>query len=176
MRRGERVAVLDPDGSGRLLIRRIFAVAGDRVDFGPPAGPHGIRQPMVSRSGSVVTPVLWLPWRGPCVFALETKLRKKDSNYARCRAFLEHHEGRSFVVSYPTTRGPHRGKPYKRGKVGRGQVYLLADNRGAVRDSRHWGPVSTRRIRGRPVTVLWSSDPLEGLRWHRMGLRIQDRP
>ena len=37
IRRGDRVAVLDPDGSGRLLIRRVFAVAGDRVMFGPPA-------------------------------------------------------------------------------------------------------------------------------------------
>jgi signal peptidase I/TM2 domain-containing membrane protein YozV len=176
IRRGERVAVLDPDGSGRLLIRRVFAVAGDRVDFGPPAGPLAIRQPMLSRSGGVVTPVLWLRWRGPCVFALEAKLRKKETNYARCRAFLEHHGGRSFVVSYPITHGPHRGAPYKRGKVGRGKVYLLSDNRGVVRDGRHWGPVSTRRIRGRPSIVLWSSDPLEGIRWHRMGLKIQDLP
>lgn len=175
IRRGERVAVLDPDGSGRLVIRRVFAVAGDRVGFGPPAGPLAIRLPMLGRSGGPPVPVLWLPWRGPCVFALEVKRRKKDANYARCRAFLEHHGGRSFVVSYPITHGPHRGKPYKGGKVGRGKVYVLSDNRGAVRDSRHWGPVSTRRIRGRPTTVLWSSDPLEGIRWHRMGLRIRDR-
>lgn len=174
--RGERVAVLDPDGSGRLLIRRVFAVAGDRVDFGPPAGPLSIRQPMLGKPGDLVAPVLWMPWRGPCVFALEVKRRQKNANYARCQAFLEHYNHRSFVVSYPTTQGPHRGKAYKVGKVGRGKVYLLSDNRGAVRDSRHWGPVSTRRIRGRPTTVLWSSDPLEGIRWHRMGLRITDRP
>ncbi len=176
MRRGDRVAVLDPDGSGRLVIRRVFAVAGDRVDFGPPAGPLAIRQPMVSGAGGVVTPVLWLPWLGPCVFAKETNLRKKQANYARCRAFLEHQDGRSYVVSYPVTQGPHRGLTYKRGTVGGGKVYLLSDNRGVVRDSRHWGPVSTRRIRGRPTTVLWSSDPLEGIRWHRMGLAIQDLP
>jgi len=176
IRRGERVAVLDPDGSGRLVVRRVFAVAGDRVDFGPPAGPLAIRQPMVSRSGGPLEAVLWLPWRGPCVFALEVKLRKKNANYARCQAFLEHHGHRTFVVSYPITHGPYRAGRYKGGKVGRGKVYLLSDNRGAVRDSRQWGPVSTRRIRGRPTTVLWSSDPLEGIRWHRMGLRIEDRP
>jgi signal peptidase I/TM2 domain-containing membrane protein YozV len=176
MRRGERVAVLDPDGSGRLLVRRVFAVAGDRVDFGPPGGPHGIRMPMLGRGGGAVAPVPWLPWRGPCVFALEVKRRRPDARYARCQAYQEVDNGRTFVVSYPLPGGPHRGGTYKTGTVGRGQVYLLADNRGAARDSRHWGPVPTRRIRGRPTVVLWSSDPLEGIRWHRMGLRIEDRP
>jgi len=176
IRRGERVAVLDPDGSGRLLIRRVFAVAGDRVDFGPAAGPLTIRQPMLGRAGAVAVPVLWLPWRGPCVFALEVKRRQKNDNYHRCQAFWEHLDSRSFVVSYPIALGPHRSRPYKQGKVGRGKVYLLSDNRGTVRDSRHWGPVSTRLVRGRPTTVLWSSDPLEGIRWHRMGLRIKDLP
>ncbi len=172
MRRGELVAVLDPDGSGRLLVRRVFAVAGDRVGFGPPAGPLSIRQPMIGPGGRPLVPVVWLPWPGPCVYALEVRRRKKNANYERCHAFVERVGKRSVVVSYPIAHARHRQSGYKEGVVGKGKVYLLSDNRGTGSDSRHWGPVSTRRIRGRPTAVLLSTDPLEGIRWHRMGMRL----
>ncbi|MFH2010629.1 MAG: S26 family signal peptidase [bacterium] len=176
IRRGDRVAVLDPDGSGQLLIRRVFAVAGEGVDFGPAAGPWSIRQPMLDRGEGVAVPVLWEVWGGPCVYALEVAARRKGASYARCRAFVERAAKRAYVVSYPIQVSKVRQGSYKRGRVGKGKVYLLADNRGTARDSRHWGAVSTRAIRGGPGLVLWSSDPLEGIRWHRMGLRVVDRP
>jgi len=172
--RGARVAVLDPEGSGRLLIRRVFAVAGDRVDFGPPTGPARIRQPMLGATGAAPGPVLWASWPGPCVYALQVKKRREGSSYARCYAFVERSARYAYRVSYP--RKPASvPKKVATGRVPEDRVYLLADNRGG-RDSRHWGAVSTRRIRGRPQAVVWSSDPLEGIRWHRMGIRLVDRP
>lgn len=99
--RGERVAVLDPEGSGRLLLRRVFAVAGDRVAFGPPAGPARIRQPMLGPGGAMPSPVVWSAWPGPCVFALEVSRRKRGANYARCRAFVESAGPKTYRVSYP---------------------------------------------------------------------------
>jgi hypothetical protein len=170
------VAVLDPDGSGRLVVRRVFAVAGDRVDFTPPTGMHGVRRPMLGRKGRPPETVLWDPWKGPCVYALPVKKRRKGHSYARCRAFLETLGKRTYVVSYAWEGDDTAaGKP-RHGKVAAGKVYVLSDNRGTGRDSRHWGAVSLRDVRGRPRAVLWSWDPAEGVRWQRMGLSIADRP
>jgi signal peptidase I len=172
--RGALVALLDPDGSGRLLVRRVFATAGDRVDFGPPTGPARIRQPMLGPGGAPPRPVVWAYWPGPCVYALAVKNRREGRSYARCHAFVERSAKRRYRVSYPRRPGKVPDK-VATGRVPDGRIYLLGDNRGG-RDSRHWGAVSTRRIRGRPQAVVWSSDPLEGIRWHRMGIRVKGYP
>ena len=187
--RGDPVALLDPDGSGNLLVRRVFAVAGDRVGFttlAPPTGdasataapagsqdatgpPVPLRLPLLGRGGALPMPTAWAPWAGPCVYALEVAKRRGGGNYARCLAFQEINDGASYVVSYP--RQPAGHSPWV-GRIPKGKIYLRADNRAAGRDSRHWGPVSLRRIRGRHRVVLWSTDPLEGIRWHRMLRRL----
>jgi signal peptidase I len=51
-------------------------------------------------------------------------------------------------------------------------VFVMADNRNAGEDSRHWGPIARTRIVGRPVWIYWSSDADGGTRWGRVGLRI----
>ncbi|HTI53824.1 MAG TPA: signal peptidase I [Verrucomicrobiae bacterium] len=52
-----------------------------------------------------------------------------------------------------------------------GSVFVMADNRNAGEDSRHWGPVARARIVGRPIRVYWSSDDDGHTRWDRIGLR-----
>lgn len=54
-----------------------------------------------------------------------------------------------------------------------GAVFVMADNRNAGEDSRHWGPVAQSRIVGRPIWVYWSSDPDGHTRWDRIGLRLR---
>jgi len=54
-----------------------------------------------------------------------------------------------------------------------GAVFVMADNRNAGEDSRHWGPVSHGLIIGRPVWVYWSSDPDGTTRWSRVGHRVR---
>jgi signal peptidase I len=61
-------------------------------------------------------------------------------------------------------------------------VFLLTDNRGQVPlaeggarmwDSRDVGTVPLSRIEGKPLYILWSSDPATGaIRWDRIGLRL----
>lgn len=51
-------------------------------------------------------------------------------------------------------------------------VFVMADNRKAGEDSRHWGPLARDRIVGRPVWIYWSSDAEGGTRWARIGLRL----
>ena len=53
-----------------------------------------------------------------------------------------------------------------------GAVFVMADNRNAGEDSRHWGPVARDRILGRAMWIYWSSDPDGHTRWSRMGQRI----
>jgi signal peptidase I len=52
-------------------------------------------------------------------------------------------------------------------------VFVMADNRNAGEDSRHWGPVSRTQILGRPVWVYWSSDADGHTRWSRVGRRVR---
>jgi signal peptidase I len=52
-------------------------------------------------------------------------------------------------------------------------VFVMADNRNAGEDSRHWGPVAQTQIVGRPVWVYWSSDADGHTRWGRIGLRLR---
>ena len=53
-----------------------------------------------------------------------------------------------------------------------GTVFVMADNRNAGEDSRHWGPVSRSQIIGRAVWIYWSSDADGHTRWSRIGRRV----
>ncbi len=65
-----------------------------------------------------------------------------------------------------------------------GRVFLLGDNRSQVpahdttgakmRDSREFDSQRLELVRGKPLFVLWSSDPDSGaIRWERIGRRVQ---
>ena len=65
-----------------------------------------------------------------------------------------------------------------------GRVFLLGDNRSQVpvhrtpgtkmRDAREFDSQRLELLRGKPLFVLWSSDPDSGaIRWDRIGRRVQ---
>jgi len=54
-----------------------------------------------------------------------------------------------------------------------GHVFVMADNRNAGEDSRHWGPLAQARIVGRVTWIYWSSDADGHTRWSRIGLRVR---
>ena len=54
-----------------------------------------------------------------------------------------------------------------------GAVFVMADNRNAGEDSRHWGPVLRAQIIGRPAWIYWSSDDDGHTRWSRIGRRVR---
>ena len=54
-----------------------------------------------------------------------------------------------------------------------GSLFVMADNRNAGEDSRHWGPVPRAQILGRLVWIYWSSDADGHTRWSRVGRRAR---
>jgi signal peptidase I len=58
-----------------------------------------------------------------------------------------------------------------------GKLFTLGDNRDNSEDSRYWGFVDQRSVRGRPLLVYYSFQPdathpfawLTGIRWTRLG-------
>lgn len=54
-----------------------------------------------------------------------------------------------------------------------GHVFVMADNRNAGEDSRHWGPLAQTLIVGRAAWIYWSSDAEGNTRWSRIGLRVR---
>jgi signal peptidase I len=54
-----------------------------------------------------------------------------------------------------------------------GAVFVMADNRNAGEDSRHWGPVARSQIIGRATWIYWSTDADGHPRWSRIGRRVR---
>jgi len=82
-----------------------------------------------------------------------------------CRPLAEPYADFSDAVREGREAGPVQIPP--------GAVFVMADNRNAGEDSRHWGPVAQTQIIGRPMWIYWSSDADGHTRWGRIGLRVR---
>jgi signal peptidase I len=57
-------------------------------------------------------------------------------------------------------------------EVPTGELFVMGDNRDNSNDSRYWGTVPERSVKGEPLLIYWSWDPLtSSARWGRVGMR-----
>lgn len=62
--------------------------------------------------------------------------------------------------------GPHQ--------LGPQELFVMGDDRENSNDSRFWGPLPVRAVRGRAAVIYWSWDGSGGgPRWNRIGMRIK---
>ncbi len=149
--RGDIVVFAKP-ATDQDLIKRVVAVAGDRVEL----TDGRLRVNGQAQGRTAIGPV-----------------REKDYDETSDRWFEQRYQGFAEQLGQArfTTLSLQSGGSYGPVTVPAGHVFVLGDNRDNSSDSRYWGFVPIERIRGRARRVLWSAGP-EGPRWSRFLQRI----
>ena len=130
-RRGDVVVFEDPKGSGENLVKRVAAVAGDRV---------ALRDNVVLVNGEEVARR-----------ALDEGCSMEDGT--PCQRYLEESGEHRYRVQQIEDRVPYTSREIT---VPEGRCFVLGDNRDDSNDSRFWGFVPYERLRGRASFILWS--------------------
>lgn len=163
--RGQVVIFADPEDSTRILVKRVVAVAGDRLQW----DERGLvlnGEPLVQRP---------LPDDDRWQVEVPTELAAAES-YTAVTESLGDRLHRMLI-------GPDVAHEPGKIVVPAGFVFVLGDMRPLARDSRTFGPVAIDTILGR-AAVVWLSctDPLLGngwlcdprtIRWKRIGHAVQ---
>lgn len=150
--RGDIVVFAQPV-TDKDLVKRVVAVAGDRVEL--LAGR--LRVNGVEQARTALGPV-----------------REQDYDADSGRWSEQSYEAwaESLGATRFTTLSLRAGGDYGPVTVPPGHVFVLGDNRDNSADSRAWGFVPIERIRGRARRVAWSAGP-DGLRWSRFFQRLE---
>ena len=149
--RGDVVVFAQPV-TDTVLVKRVVAVAGDRIEL--VAGQLRINGE--EQAHTALGPVHEQDYD-------ESSGRFYEQSYKAWADSL----GRTRF----TTLSMRAGGNYGPVTVPPGHIFVMGDNRDNSSDSRYWGFVPIERICGRARRVVWSTGPT-GLRWSRFFQRI----
>ncbi len=156
-RRGEVIVFTFPVDRTKDFIKRVVGIAGDSVEF------NG-RDLLVNGKALPKEAVA-----GPCHY--EERNSSDAWSKRNCDAYKESNGEASYSVVYNPE--AEQMRPLDgRFTVPEGSVFVVGDNRDNSYDSRMWGAVPNDLIKGRATLVWWSWGE-EGLRWPRLGTRVQ---
>jgi len=162
--RGEVIVFIYPKEPWKDFIKRVVAVAGDRIE---------VRDDVVYVNGEAVPHQqvddgLYRYWD------FNEQTERWEVKYAL--RFAEKLGGNRFhtlvnpdshSMDFPRPLDPD---PYI---VPDGHVFVLGDNRSNSHDSRYWGTVPLENIRGKAMIVWWSQGKPEGVRIDRIGKAVE---
>ncbi len=156
--RGEVIVFVYPKDEDKDFIKRVVAVGGDTI---------AIRQNSIVLNGKEIKRRR-IP--GPCIYSDE---EEGSDRYEprQCIAWEEELDG----VSYRVFQDP-RSPPYPMAatKIPDGHVFVMGDNRDNSADSRSWGMVPEKNIKGKAMIIWWSSGDPDGIRWRRFFKSVHD--
>jgi len=157
-RRGDVVAFDSPRHPGTILVKRVVAVAGDRVGIKRGALILDDKPVAAQRVGDEV----YLDVDERIGGEAERKAVRIDEELDGHR-FGTYHD---LQIDVALTDFPQAGVSFT---VPEGTVFVLGDNRDASLDSRHFGPVPLASVIGKPLFIWWSQSPDHTIRWDRFG-------
>jgi signal peptidase I len=138
--RGDVIVFRYPKDPTKDFIKRVIGVGGDTVE---------LRAGEVWLNGA---PLPYLARSGPCVYKDYDEGQDRWSEN-RCRAFEEELGGKRYTV----IRTNEDARSFAPVVVPDGNVYVLGDNRDNSHDSRYWGFVPDRDVRGTLWRVWYSA-------------------
>ena len=148
LRRGHVVVLADPFAPHLHHIRRVVALAGDRVEI---RGGHIILNGVPALKIDLSEDLLTERWTPSAAVQAEDGVR----------VCLETLSG----ITYPVLESAGRTQPdWGPQTLAQGRVFVMADFRFRFADSITWGPVDERDILGGVDLILWSSQGRNRLR------------
>jgi signal peptidase I len=157
--RGDLIIFVYPRDPSKDFIKRVVAVAGDRVS---------VRGATLLVNGNPAT----TGEARPCTFwDLDDRQGTWREVAGTCTP--ERLGEASWIIAHSGPPSPHGDFPQDAESftVPAGTVFVLGDHRDNSFDSRFWGTVPLENVKGKALFVWWSRGP-QGIRWERLGRRL----